>query len=230
MRDELHQHVRQARVPPSADDRRAVGPHGPLRDQPERSRLQQRHPGRHRGGPAIGAVPLPAGVRDREPRAGERRAAHVVRDGVAPVVLPLGLDARRRALRRRRRRLAQDGGPDRDAGDAPARRSEGAPGDHAVLRRVDGRRRGRERSEGPDRLRRVHAPGHERDAAGDALVRRVGDLAVRRQALDAAHRPGGVREPVARPPLRHEGRHRRHGPAGAGRPHPARGARSRSRA
>ena len=63
LRDAVHHDVRQARVPAAAHDRRAVGAHGPLRDEPSAARLQQRHPVRHRGRPAVGALPLPPRVR-----------------------------------------------------------------------------------------------------------------------------------------------------------------------
>ncbi len=172
-------------------------------------RLRQRNPVRHRGRPAVGAVPLPAGVRHDEPGAGDGRAAHVVRDGVAPVLLPLGLDARRHALRRRRRRRAQDRRPDRRAGDAPARRPEGAPAVSQFFSEWMGVDRDRERPEGPDRLRDVHAAG-----AGQAMQQETlafADWAIWQSDAKLATlltAPGGVRQPVARAALRPRGRHR----------------------
>ena len=118
----------------------------------------------------------------------------------------------------------------RRPGDAPARRPEGAPGRQPVLQRVDGRRRDRQRPEGPDRLPDLHPGRARRHAAGDPRVRRLGHVAVGREARDAPDRARVVREPVSGDDLRRRRHHGRHAAAGGARLRPSAPGSSRRRA
>src|SRR5262249_15013053 len=103
--------LRAEGLPAPADRRRDRRPGGLLPRRRERTAIWiLRIPARGRAGDAaVAAFPLSlgAGRGARRPRRRQRpRASDARRDGGAPVVLLVGLDARRRSLRRRRRRPA----------------------------------------------------------------------------------------------------------------------------
>ena len=64
--------------------------------------FRDRHPDGDRDGAAVAAVPLPRRARRAAPRPARAAVRSTLGDGLAAVVLPLGHDARRRAVRRRR--------------------------------------------------------------------------------------------------------------------------------
>ena len=203
LRDQLHQFVRQAGLPPAARRRRHGPLSGPLPESDlQRLRLQDRHRVDRLRDAAVAAVPLP--VRARCDAHGQLRQAHAIRDRVPPLLHLPAEHAGRGAVRGRRQGRAGDAGADRGAGAAPAGRSQGrAP--PRLLRAVAGHRHAAR-----DRAGRDGLPEPRPDAAGaaagrDARVRRrsphVADGHLRR----ALHRAVHVRQRGARQALRPHG-------------------------
>ncbi len=125
LRDALRDRVRQARLPPPARNRRGPGLRRALHAGQAGRRRGERVPPGRRGDAAVAVLPVPPRRRrDRHAAGGDHRA-HALRAGVAAVVLPLEHDARRHAVRARRRRDARHRfRPDR-RGAAHARQRQG---------------------------------------------------------------------------------------------------------
>ena len=161
LRDQLHQFVRQAGLPPAARRRRHGPLRGPLREgDRERLRLQDGHRVDRLRDAAVAAVPLP--LRARFDAHGQLRQAHAVRDRLPPLVHLPAEHAGRGAVRGRRQRRAGDARADRGASAAPAGRSQGrAP--PRLLRAVARHRHAARHRAGRDGL-----PEPRPDAAGAA--------------------------------------------------------------
>ena len=197
LRDQLHQFVRQAGLPPAARRRR----HGPLsgalpESDLQRLRLQDGHRVDRLRDVAVAAVPLP--VRARRDAHGQLRQAHAIRDRVPPLLHLPAEHAGRGAARGRRQRRAGDAGADRGASAAPAGRSQGrAP--PRLLRAV-----ARHRHAARHRARRDGLPEPRSDAAGAARrARRAPSPPIcsrRRRAPSTRSSPRRTRSPTRRSP------------------------------
>ena len=115
-------------------------------------RRSERVSPRRRGDAAVAVLPLSPGRGSHRDAAGGHRGADALRARVAPLVLPVGNDAGRCAVRARRGRHADAGGDDLRAGSAHAERRQGAQHDRIVpppVARSDG---SAEPAQGRDRL------------------------------------------------------------------------------
>ena len=191
-----------------------------------------------RGGGADGRGRLAdadVSLQDRAaPRPGRRcDAAGPLGAGVAPLLLPVGLDARRGAVRGGRGRRPRHPGRRRGPGPADARGSQGAARPRPLPPPVARHRRGaadrprpagvrpavrprapaRHRARRRRRVARRHGPGAALDEARDRAVRRAHGLRRRRHVHGALDRPPRLHVGRHRPHLRRRGRARR-GPRG----------------